>query len=59
MSAQKPDVPERMRLAEEWRLAGKMLRERSPHLFQKLVEMFAVVAKREADKRGDRIGENR
>lgn len=45
-SNETPHIPERIRLAEEWRVAGKSLRERSPQLYDKLFEMLAVLATR-------------
>jgi hypothetical protein len=52
-------TPERIRLAEEWRVAGKKLRERSPQLFSKLFEMIAVLATRDEEEETDTLADTR
>lgn len=40
--ASPPQVPERIELAERWRVAGKKLRTRSPAVFAKVFEMLVT-----------------
>jgi hypothetical protein len=46
---------ERQQLAEEWRLVGKLLRERSPALFEKLLVVAAACALRTIPEEAENI----
>lgn len=45
-----PKVPERIELAERWRLAGKIIATRSPEVFAECVALFEAWAVNMADK---------
>lgn len=51
------DPRERQRLAEEWRVVGEMLLERSPEVFAQLLAIFSDSAIREASDRWRDISE--
>ena len=50
MSKQRDKVPERIAIAERWRVAGKKLRTRSPAVFQKMFEMLVTLDDYEEDE---------
>lgn len=47
--AEKDPVPEPIRDAERWRVAGKTLREHDPEMFEKLFVMLVLVHTRDPD----------
>ncbi len=48
-------VPERIQLAERWRVVGKKLRKRSPEVFAKVFEMLVTSDEEEAEQDPTRI----
>lgn len=55
---EKDPVPQAIRDAERWRLAGERLRKRSPETFQRLFMLLATQALLESDDDRDLITES-